>query len=63
MIANVAINSGDPEWFEKVLRELSKQTNSTEEQVRQRWRDTCYFPETLRHVHLGSPENIFVSPQ
>jgi hypothetical protein len=63
MTANVAINSGDPEWFEKVLRELSKQKNFTEEQVRQQWRDTCYFTETLRHVHLGSPENIFVSPE
>jgi hypothetical protein len=63
MTANVAINSGDPEWFEKVLRELSKQTNLTEEQVRQRWMDTCYFAETLRYVHLGSPENIFVSPE
>lgn len=63
MIANLAINSGDPEWFEKVLRGLSEQTSLTEEQVRLRWRDTCYFSETLRHVHLGSPENIFVSPE
>jgi hypothetical protein len=63
MTANVAINSGDPEWFEKVLCGLSKQTNLTDEQVRQRWRDTCYFSETLRYVHLGSPENIFVSPE
>jgi hypothetical protein len=62
MVANLAINGGDPEWFEKVVRELSKKTNSSEEKLRERWRDTCYFSETLRHVHLGSPEHIFVSP-
>jgi len=62
MKANMAINTGDPRWFELLLEELSKATNESVDRVRERWLDTCYFSEILRYVHLGSPEHIFVVP-
>jgi CHAT domain len=63
MTANVAINSGDAGWFELMLEGLSKATHESVERVRERWMDTCYFSETLRYVHLGSPEHLFVVPE
>jgi hypothetical protein len=63
MTANMAITMNDPAWFEKVLEGIAKKTNEPLAKVTERWRDTCYFTETLRHVHLGSPEHIFVGPE
>jgi hypothetical protein len=63
MRANIAINSGDPTWFEQVLEELAKSTNEPVDAVRERWLDTCYFSETLRYAHLGSPEHLWVFPE
>lgn len=63
MTANMAITMNDPAWFEKVLEGIGKKTNEALAKVTERWRDTCYFTETLRHVHLGSPEHIFVGPE
>jgi hypothetical protein len=63
MKANVAINTGESGWFELALEELSKATREPVERVRERWMDTCYFSETLRYVHLGSPEHLFVVPE
>lgn len=62
MTANIAITANDPSWFEKVLEGIAKETNEPLAKVTERWRDTCYFTEALRHVHLGSPEHIFVGP-
>ena len=62
MVANLTINGNDPTWFEKVLEALSEHTNESEQQVKERWLDTCYFAETLRYVHLGVPEHIYVVP-
>ncbi|MDW5266694.1 MULTISPECIES: CHAT domain-containing protein [Acidobacteriaceae] len=63
MTANMAITMNDPAWFEKLLEGIAKKTNEPLAKVTERWRDTCYFTETLRHVHLGSPEHIFVGPE
>ncbi len=63
MVANMAINTNDFCWFEATMRSLAEHTNESEEQVRERWLDTCYFTETLRYVHLGIPEHIFVVPE
>lgn len=63
MTANMAVTMNDPAWFEKVLEGIAKKTNEPLAKVTERWRDTCYFTETLRHVHLGSPEHIFVGPE
>lgn len=63
MTANMAITMNDPSWFEKVLEGVGEKTNEPLAKVTERWRDTCYFTETLRHVHLGSPEHIFVGPE
>ncbi len=62
MVANLAINGDDPTWFEKVIETLAEHTNESEQHVRARWLNTCYFAETLRYVHLGVPEHIFVVP-
>jgi CHAT domain len=62
MVANMTINGNDPTWFNQVLKALAKETKETEQQVKERWLDTCYFAETLRYVHLGSPEHIYVVP-
>ena len=63
MRANIAINSGDPSWFDQVLEEFAKSTNESADAVRERWLDTCYFSETLRYAHLGSPEHLWVFPE
>lgn len=62
MVANMTINGNDPAWFDQVLKALAQETRETEQQVKDRWLDTCYFAETLRYVHLGSPEHIYVVP-
>jgi hypothetical protein len=62
VVANVTINRNDPNWFDQVITALAEKTKETEQQVRARWLDTCYFSETLRYVHLGIPEHIFVVP-
>ena len=61
-VANMTINGNDPTWFEKVIEALAEHTKEPEQHVRERWLDTCYFAETLRYVHLGVPEHIFVVP-
>jgi hypothetical protein len=62
MVANVTINGNDSNWFAQVMKALAEETKETEQQVKERWLDTCYFAETLRYVHLGVPEHIFVVP-
>jgi hypothetical protein len=62
MVANMAIIGNDPAWFDKVINALAMETKETEQQVKERWLDTCYFAETLRYVHLGNPEHIYVVP-
>jgi len=63
MHANLMINGNDPTWFDQLLKSLAKETKETEQQVKERWLDTCYFAETLRYVHLGNPEHIYVLPE
>lgn len=62
MVANLTINGNDPEWFDQVMKALAEETKETEQQVKERWLDNCYFAETLRYVHLGVPKSIFVVP-
>ncbi len=62
MVANIAIIKNEASWFTQVIKALSDMTNETEQQVKDRWLDTCYFAETLRYVHLGVPEHIVVVP-
>ena len=62
MVANISITRNDPNWFDQVIKALAEATKETEQQVREHWLDTCYFSETLRYVHLGGPEHIFVVP-
>ncbi len=62
MVANMTINGNEPVWFDKVIEALAMETQETEQEVKERWLDTCYFAETLRYVHLGSPEHIYVVP-
>jgi hypothetical protein len=62
MVANMTINGNDSNWFAQVMKALAEETKETEQQVKERWLDTCYFAETLRYVHLGVPEYIFVVP-
>ena len=62
MVANIGINSDDAAWFAQVVNAIAQDTQETVERVKERWMDTCYFAETLRYVHLGVPEHIFVFP-
>jgi len=60
--ANITINSFRSEWFEELLASLAATTSQHEDQIREMWRRTCYFTDTLHYVHLGQPEHIFVVP-
>jgi hypothetical protein len=56
--ANVSINLLKSDWFEEVLAALSSKTGISEPEVRELWRNDCYFTSALQYVHLGNPENI-----
>jgi hypothetical protein len=61
--ANIMINSFKPDWFDRFLSTLSDALTVSEPDLRRTWLRTAYFTETLRYVHLGQPEHLFVVPQ
>jgi len=62
IMANLAINTGDPNWFEQMLAGIAAEVSEPETRVRELWLQNCYFTETLRYVHLGTPEHLFITP-
>lgn len=61
-LANLDINSFREGWIERLFQALAEQLSVSLVHIWDAWRDTCYFTETLRYVHLGQPEHIFVTP-
>jgi hypothetical protein len=60
--ANMAINSFQPHWFEELLKSVAGAVSTPEDKLREIWLRTCYFTPTLRYVHLGQPEHVFILP-
>jgi hypothetical protein len=61
--ANIMINSFRPDWFDRFMMSISRALNVPEPQLRDSWLRSTYFTDTMRYVHLGQPEHIFVVPQ
>lgn len=61
--ANVAINMFRPDWFDGLLADLARATARDVQTIRDLWLRSCYFTDTLRYVHLGVPEHMFVMPE
>jgi hypothetical protein len=61
--ANIMINSFQPDWFDRFMMSLSRALNVPEPQLRESWLRSAYFTDTMRYVHLGQPEHMFVVPQ
>ena len=60
--ANTTISRFQPGWFEQTLKSLSKSLSIPDTHVRDTWLRTCYFTDTLKYVHFGLPEHIFIVP-
>jgi hypothetical protein len=58
--ANHYINSGDPEWFERLIGDIAKHRGETDEATLTRAQGLIARAEALRYVQLGNPENILV---
>jgi hypothetical protein len=61
--ANLWINTFRPDWFDRFLVSLANAVDVTEPDIRETWLRIAYFTDTLRYVHLGQPEHMFVVPQ
>jgi CHAT domain len=60
--ANTAINMFRPDWFPSLLDDIARATGTDVPTIRDLWLRSCYFTDTLRYVHLGVPEHMFVVP-
>jgi hypothetical protein len=60
--ANQAINTFQRDWFDGLLGGIATAMSTDLENVRALWRRSCYFTDSLRYVHLGTPEHMFVVP-
>lgn len=60
--ANLDINTFRPDWFERFLKRLAEGTSRTETEINALWCKHAYFTDTMRYVHLGQPEHVFVVP-
>jgi hypothetical protein len=60
MKANVLINSGDPEWYEKFVAFISETCHIPEAVVLDVVRRSLALPECLKHVQMGNPEAIII---
>ena len=60
--ANTAINMFRPDWFRSLLDDIARATATDVPTIRDLWLRSCYFTDTLRYVHLGVPEHMFVVP-
>ena len=59
--ANVDINRSATDWLENALKAIAGVLKRDEAAIQKTWRETCYFTESLRYVHLGQPEHLFVA--
>ena len=60
--ANMAINTFRRDWFDNLLTGVAAETGRDRDAVRDLWLRSCYFTDTLRYVHLGVPEHMFIVP-
>ena len=61
--ANLDINDFRGDWFDRVITGIARELGCQDSEVRAAWQKRCYFSETMRYVHLGQPEHIFVVPE
>lgn len=61
--ANVLINTFKSDWFDRFIASLAGALGVSDTHVRETWLRSAYFTDTLRYVHLGQPEHMFVVPQ
>jgi hypothetical protein len=60
--ANLDINSLRADWLERAFDSISQELAQPRSDIVNTWREKCYFTETLRYIHLGQPEHIFITP-
>lgn len=58
--ANVEINSGDPEWFDKLIGRVAAYRNQDVSVVMEMTSDVIARCEAIRYVQLGNPETILI---
>lgn len=58
--ANVEINSGDPEWFDKLIGRVAGYRNQDVAEVMGMTSDMIARCEAIRYVQLGNPETILI---
>lgn len=58
--ANVAVNTGQSDWYEKFLQDLAEHLGEDFEATRSKARSVIARCEALRYVQLGSPEHILI---
>ncbi len=56
----MAIDSGERDWFETMLRRVSEETGVPEDRVRRGIQREAYLTDALLYVQLGSPERLIV---
>lgn len=59
-VANIDINSGHPEWYDRMLVNIAAASGLEEAAVRRRARGVLARSEAIRYVQLGSPEAITI---
>lgn len=57
--ANLHINLGSTDWYEKITNDISKVTNITNEEVLEVISDIGFL-ETMNYSQIGRPENIII---
>lgn len=57
---NMAINTHDTEWFDKLLRSIWEYRKEPEDRIRERANGIVARSEAIRYVQLGNPETILI---
>lgn len=59
-LANLDINSGNPEWYEELLQRIQDHSGHPMDVVNRRAARALSKSEAIRYVQLGWPENILI---
>ena len=61
LASNTAINSGDPDWYNKLNHATAKAANLPDTEIGRRFQQLGAHSEMIKYVQLGNPETLLVA--
>jgi len=58
---NMYINSNNPKWYERLIEMISEECSMTLSEVKDKISRYALFPESMKYVQLGNPEQILIT--